>query len=949
MRFSLALFAAALALAFLPLQATAQSDDFRPVVLTGSDTPLLLGAAVTQPVCFALNGATWTQCPLQVDERAWLDRGSAYPQDLNPEFYGIDQTLHYTAPQDYPMPNFTPTVPADPNPALDANDEVVMMARFFGEQTNLAVNPPPNAPERVQEIEFEGRYAYLYVPLTAYDQSAGYNLVSYTFNLLRGAFPDFYDFSGDHFDRFNKRGHNEGDRLAANPEYSVVVTPHYRTTFEDRWIQRELQFADGTGGYGPDILDRVKYASRPDYPGSASQCGRTIWSGSAARGTLGIQKNGPIRAIRFIQGLNSGGYNNVTYLLYERYLEFSKELAMHQVPGSSMWYDLAGAADGMMYYSNLVPEGRLVDGTPDYEVDGEFLGAYIDWDYLIGPQGSMVGVWEKETNVQNLVPDSYYEDASSPAIINCTGDGKAIGNFGNVHYADKPNSPNINIPSTDPRELEAYFPNGTLRFFRSTRRVVHTTPDLPTTEADALVVQLKTPMAVVVEDRLVPSGDQLPPVLSGTLDRAAQTFSGEATDSGAGVASVVLGTQTNLTLAVDPFTNGDASVGFTVTPVNPTQPGMGYVVATDPGGNQDSLYVEVPVPAGDPGPPVLSGSVDGVLFTGSAVDNQLDDTGIAAVTLSAGATNLILQVDPFTVGTTQPVSFTVLLGDVEAGGQGFVIAEDVSGARDSIAVVLEAAPADTNAPVFTATLDDLTLTGTVTDAGPLDLGLASVTLDAGAANLDVQIDAYDVGDPSVGFVASPVDDSAPATGTLVAEDLAGNVTTYAIDLPAASNDLALRLDRYRYTTETDGDITVWAVNIGSLTMEDVAVQVTRLLNMEDATPEKIVLGAIVPGDSVQATFAFVGANATSEIRLRVNDRIVGRGEANFDDNVINVALIPSPQDLQLSGALADRTFSGTAQANTDGLTSLALAADAANLALTTDPFAAGTTEAVGFT
>ncbi|MEM9987574.1 MAG: VCBS repeat-containing protein, partial [Bacteroidota bacterium] len=47
--------------------------------------------------------------------------------------------------------------------------------------------------------------------------------------------------------------------------------------------------SDGNGGYGPDLLDRVKYGTRPNTLGNNGVCGRTIWSGSAARGTLGIQ------------------------------------------------------------------------------------------------------------------------------------------------------------------------------------------------------------------------------------------------------------------------------------------------------------------------------------------------------------------------------------------------------------------------------------------------------------------------------------------------------------------------------------------------------------------------------------------------------------------------------------------------------------------------------------
>ncbi|MEM8601722.1 MAG: hypothetical protein AAGF99_17535, partial [Bacteroidota bacterium] len=60
-------------------RSAAQADDVRPVVVTGSDLPGLLGADVAAPVCVALVAARWVPCPLQIDERARLDRGSNYP------------------------------------------------------------------------------------------------------------------------------------------------------------------------------------------------------------------------------------------------------------------------------------------------------------------------------------------------------------------------------------------------------------------------------------------------------------------------------------------------------------------------------------------------------------------------------------------------------------------------------------------------------------------------------------------------------------------------------------------------------------------------------------------------------------------------------------------------------------------------------------------------------
>ncbi|MEO1480384.1 MAG: hypothetical protein AAFV01_17610, partial [Bacteroidota bacterium] len=194
-----------------------------------------------------------------------LDPASNYPTSISDaaELFGGTPQLLYTAPQDYPMNGFTPIIQVDPDPTFDADDELVLMARFFGDV--VSPQAPPFAPEEVVEVLFEGRAAYVFVPTSPLAQDAGYDLVSYSFDLLSGDFPSTYNFEGDTTlpDEWG-----QGDFLAANPEYSAVQTDYYQTTFEDRWIQREWSMTDGQGGYGPDILDRVKFGTRPNTMGN---------------------------------------------------------------------------------------------------------------------------------------------------------------------------------------------------------------------------------------------------------------------------------------------------------------------------------------------------------------------------------------------------------------------------------------------------------------------------------------------------------------------------------------------------------------------------------------------------------------------------------------------------------------------------------------------------------
>ncbi|MEM6782426.1 MAG: T9SS type A sorting domain-containing protein [Bacteroidota bacterium] len=491
-----------------PLVVGQASNDPRPLVLTGADVPDLLGAAVGTPVCYAYQDVAWQPCPLQIDERDLLDPGAAYPSDISDadDLFGGPAQLLYTAPQDYPQPGFTPVVPADTDPTFDSDDELVLMLRFFGEQVDPVVSPPPFSPLEVTELEVNGRFAYLYVPTSPLDQSGGIDLVDYQFDLLAGAFPDDYNFEGDGAlrDIF-------GDFLGANPEYSAVETAYYKTSFEDRWIQRELFLADASTSegqrvsYGPDLLDRVKFGGRPDRMGRDPNCSRSIYTGSTRRGTLGIQKDGPIRALRVVQGSNSGGLNLATYELYERYLVYSIAHQMHSTPGTTMFIDYSPMMAGMTYYSNQFPDGVAVDGVADRLAGEYYQNEYIEWDYLLGPQGSIVSGLAVETNIPDLFPYSYYEDNTTPEVEQCTGDTEAYASSGNVYFFGQ--TTGGNVPWTDPADLRSY-DNGELRTLRMIRRVALDGITRTKQEADNLRTTLaSTPTAT---SAVVESGGSIP-------------------------------------------------------------------------------------------------------------------------------------------------------------------------------------------------------------------------------------------------------------------------------------------------------------------------------------------------------------------------------------------------------------------------------------------------------
>ncbi|MEM8601343.1 MAG: PKD domain-containing protein [Bacteroidota bacterium] len=85
--------------------------------------------------------------------------------------------------------------------------------------------------------------------------------------------------------------------------------------------------------------------------------------------------------------------------------------------------------------------------------------------------------------------------------------------------------------------------------------------------------------------------DTTPPNVTGSIQGA--RFVGTATDSGSGIASIVLGSDAvNLILDVDNFSAGAASVGFDVRLSNRSQPGSGTIIATDVDGNEGTLFID---------------------------------------------------------------------------------------------------------------------------------------------------------------------------------------------------------------------------------------------------------------------------------------------------------------------------------------------------------------------
>jgi hypothetical protein len=390
-----------------------------PVVLTGADVASLNGIPPGSLVAFRYASGSWTQVPVQVDERDVINFNDVYN---NTSSYGGNFTrLDYTDAGTFTGP--------DSNPTLDADDEIVFMARDAGQR-------PPGFSEPAGVIAASGAeiqvvdplggtaYVYLFRQDGSLDPAAGQSYVSYQFNLLSGAYKTTY-----------------GIASGPNAEESSVATAYYARHFADRWIQDELRILAG-GASGVDILDRHKALFAPGV------CVRSEDTFSSGEGAFVINKSGPVRAIRSYVGANSGPRTQRQHLFYERREDMTTFLRVHAIPGILDFFDYSPAASGMTYRNAFNASGVLIDGVPD-----TINTTASDWELVAGAQGSLTMIGSTQTDFAVTNIQTYYLDDSTPPVTQCTGDAFAYGSSGLWL--------NQGIPNTDPANPPASTLTGT--------------------------------------------------------------------------------------------------------------------------------------------------------------------------------------------------------------------------------------------------------------------------------------------------------------------------------------------------------------------------------------------------------------------------------------------------------------------------------------------------------
>ncbi len=419
-----------------------------PVVIKGSDAGRLVGVAPGEIVGFRWWAGTWQQVPVQVDERATVDLGRVY----NQADVGVAVNVYTDAGT---------WTGADPNPFLDADDEIVFMARDLGASAPSGNDPAgivAGSGVRVRATDplqaNTAGYLYLFRRSGSLDPSAGRRYVSYAFGLTSGAYKTTYKLQD-----------------GPNPETSVVQGAWYTHRFSDRWTSDVVNI-NAPGASGVDILDRHKPQFGPGV------CVRTEDTFNDAEGAFIVNKNGPVRALRSYIGANSGPYTQRDHAFYDRREDITTHLRVHAIPAIMDTFDYSPAAVGMRYTNNLNPAGVTIDGVADTVTPGT-----LTWEKVEGAQGTMVLGHGYETNLTNT-PTSYYLDASQPSVVQCTGDAAALGTSG--PYLS------TSVACTDPA-------TGCTGFLRTFRRLVYGPPP-GTTTVDAATVsrQAATPLASTV-------------------------------------------------------------------------------------------------------------------------------------------------------------------------------------------------------------------------------------------------------------------------------------------------------------------------------------------------------------------------------------------------------------------------------------------------------------------
>jgi hypothetical protein len=422
-----------------------------PVVMQGAQLPKLLGADPSRVVAFAYDGSRFVQVPVQVDQRDMVNPGQIYNRPASAwaklpggASYNI---LVYTPPPASPgYTSYATYTPADSDPTVDGNDEISFLAADLGQQAPANANPSGvtvASREVVQTTDplapSTSGYLYLYTSPSLHGGSVTSG-VSYTFSLDSGDYKTTY--------KMGTASNAPNNVAGPNPEHSTIVTPDYRQTYADRWLNDSLTIKS-QGSNGQDLLDRAIYP----VPGS---CGRNedtyddVVASLPYEGAFIANISGPVRAIRSHIGANSYTYTAQTEYFYPGREDSVINLRGHAgLPGYASYDDFTTGLTGMTYSDNVntdVPiDGKTDAITPTAQTTPIPAGPPV-WQLVRGPAGSLVTTRSLSTNLSGMGVSVYYKDQNPAVPTPCTGDVAAWGDSGMQLTAPGGGT----FPNTDP-------------------------------------------------------------------------------------------------------------------------------------------------------------------------------------------------------------------------------------------------------------------------------------------------------------------------------------------------------------------------------------------------------------------------------------------------------------------------------------------------------------------
>ena len=449
-----------------------------PVVVLGAQLTALSSVAAEDVVAFRRDGGQWVHIPVQVDERAVKDFCAIYGKGsglwTNAPACKTDAVitaLFYTDAETFTGP--------DPDPFVDADDEVVFMARDAGDRIATWTEPADVVSGSGIEVELTDGDASAYVYLfaragQALQPGAGANYVTYDFKLKDGV---------DYTQNYDLYGYSCGGFTATcNPsmtEDSTVDGASYSRHFSARWVTDALRITAGDAT-GVDILDIHQNRFGPE------SCGRHVLTFSTAEGAYVTNKSGPVRALRSYLGANSGPLTQRDHMFYDRREDIVTHLRVHAIPVGIMdVFDYSPQAIGMTYTNDLNPGGLTIDGVAD---DANEDGLH-QWEFVTGPQGSLVmtGTFVSSLELQGARffwaddTQASFDQCSTSTIIDAPDD-SALGTSG-VWLEGA-------LPNTDPK-------NGVSDHILATRTIYYREPGLSLDGALELVAGAQLPVQVI--------------------------------------------------------------------------------------------------------------------------------------------------------------------------------------------------------------------------------------------------------------------------------------------------------------------------------------------------------------------------------------------------------------------------------------------------------------------